>query len=259
MSDCKKFKNKKAVLLDLDGTVYAGEAAIPGASEFVRDCAARGIRCVFVTNRANRTPEEVRDQLVSMGIDCRASDIITTATATALYVGSGSAYVIGEHGLTSALEAQGIKITDKNPDCVIASLDRFFTYDKLATAASLLEKGAKFIATNLDARLKLKDSIMPGSGSIAAAVSTASGKTPVVIGKPERHLVEVALKLCGATKDEALIVGDNIDTDIGAGANAGIETVLLLTGVSTRADAEKSRFKPDAIAEDYAQLSALVF
>ena len=255
----KSFANKKAILLDLDGTVYAGENAIPGAAEFICDCAARGIRCVFVTNRSNRTPEEVCDQLVSMGIDCKAADIITTATATALHIGAGSAYVIGEFGLTSAFEAQGIKITDQNPDYVVASLDRFFTYEKLATAANLIENGAKFIATNLDAHLKLKDRVVPGSGSIAAAVATASGKTPVVIGKPERHLVEAALKLCGVTKEEALIVGDNIETDIGAGVNAGIDTALLLTGVSSLADAEKSQFKPTAIAADYAQLRRMIW
>ena len=254
----RKFPGKKAILLDLDGTVYAGDAAIPGAADFVRDCTARGIRCVFVTNRANRTPEEVRDQLLAMGIPCETRDIITTATATALHIKEGSAFVVGEHGLVSALEAQGIRITDEKPDYVVASLDRFFDYEKLRRAAWHLLDGAKFIATNRDAFLKTENDVIPGAGSIVAAIMTASGKTPTVIGKPEPLLIETALELCGVSKDEALLVGDNISTDIAAGINAGVDSVLLLTGVTTREQAAGSQIAPSAIAADYDELREMI-
>ena len=268
-----RFPNRKAVFLDLDGTVYSGAAAIPGAAEFVRDCTARGIRCVFVTNRANRTPEEVRDQLVSMGIPCVTDDILTTAAATANYIVSAgpdasdtghkpSAFIIGEHGLARAFAEHGIRITnetDEKPEFVVTSLDRSFTYDKMCRAVRHIVAGAKFIATNPDAFLTVEDGIMPGAGSIAAAVATASAGKPVIIGKPERHLIDLALALCGVTKEEALVVGDNIDTDIMAGINAGVETALMLTGVSTRDDVARTGIKPDAIAAGFNELGEMLF
>lgn len=249
----------KALLLDLDGTVYAGNHEIPGASAFIHSCRSVGIRCIFVTNRSNRTPEEVRDQLNSYGIECSADDVVTTSLATARFLKSGSAFIIGENGLKTALEAQGLVITPDSPDYVVVSIDRQFSYDKLKLACQLLQNGAKFIATNMDPRLKIEGTTVPGTGSIVAAVMTASGLVPVVIGKPERHTMDMALEKCQCQRSEALVIGDNLDTDIAAGINAGIETVLILTGVHTRADIATSPFKPTYVAEDFAELSAAFF
>lgn len=244
------------LLLDLDGTVYAGDHEVPGAAAFIRDAHAAGIRTIFVTNRSNRTPEEVCAQLASFNVECTVDDIVSTADGTAQYLRSGSAYVIGEYGLTHALETRGITLTDKNPDYVVVSLDRQFSYDKLKTATRLISEGATYIATNLDPRLKLGSFYMPGTGSIVASVTMASGQAPIVIGKPERHLMEMALERCGCTKTEALVIGDGIDTDIAAGINAGIDSVLLLTGVTTREDLAASQYKPTHIAEDFNALRA---
>ena len=157
------------------------------------------------------------------------------------------------------MEDQGIVITQDNPDYVIVSIDQQFTYDKLKLACQLLDKGAKFIATNMDTRLKLAGTIVPGTGSIVAAVMTASGRDPIVIGKPERHLMDMALEKCHCLPSEALVIGDNLDTDIAAGIHAGIDTVLLLTGVSTEADVAHSPFKPTYIIKDFAELTSAFF
>ncbi len=253
------FSKIKALLLDLDGTVYAGDHEIPGASEFIRKCRTAGIRSVFATNRSNRTPEVVCDQLNSYGIGCVPDDVVSTSIATARYVGSGTAFIIGEYGLQKALEDQGIVITENSPDYVIVSIDQQFTYDKLKLACKLLDKGAKFIATNMDPRLKLQGTTVPGTGSIVAAVMTASGRNPIVIGKPERHLMDMAIDKCHCLPSEALVIGDNLDTDIAAGIHAGIDTVLLLTGVSTEADVAQSPFKPTYIIKDFAELTSAFF
>ena len=257
------FHGKKLILLDLDGTVYAENAAIPGAAEFVRKCAQRGIRCAYVTNRANRTRAEVKAQLSEMGIPCTEQDIVTTAVAAAERIGGGAAFVVGEHGLLAALEERGVRIVNgagEKPDFVVVGLDRFFTYDKLRRAAEFIRAGARFVATNRDACLITDAGLIPGSGAIVAAVATAAGREPdEVVGKPEKGFIEMVLKTFGAPKNEALIVGDNIETDIGAGVNAGVETALMLTGVSGRSDAEKAKFKPDAVAENFAELEGMLF
>lgn len=248
----------KALLLDLDGTVYAGAQEVPGAAAFIRDATAAGIRCLYVTNRSNRTPDEVCAQLATYGIACTTDDIVSTAIATARYVRSGSAYVIGEAGLTRALEEQGITLTDTAPDTVIVSIDREFSYEKLKTACRLISQGATYIATNLDPRLKTATGLVPGTGSIVAAVTTASGVSPLVIGKPERHLMEMALQKCGCDKAEAWVVGDGLDTDIAAAINADLTSVLLLTGVTSREDLAASTLQPTYIAEHFAELRALM-
>lgn len=250
----------KALLLDLDGTVYRGADEVPGASGFLRHALARGIRCLYVTNRSNRPAEVVRDQLRGYGLPCETRDVITTADATARFVGGGSAYVVGEEGLHRALREHGIRETDTAPDTVVVSIDREFTYRKLDIASSLIRAGARYVATNTDACLATEDRLIPGTGSIVAAVSTAARRQPdATIGKPGRILFDYALEEAGCTADEALAIGDNLVTDIAAGVNAGIRTVLLLTGISRREDVRPDGPHPTWIAEDYAELSHLLF
>lgn len=248
----------KAVLLDLDGTVYLGEAEVPGASEFVAHCARRGLRCLFVTNRANRPPEAVRDQLRGFGVPCETRDVLTSAQATARYLAQGSAFMIGEEGMELALRGQGIRLTEDSPDAVVVSYDRQFSYAKLATACRLIGNGARFVATNPDHRLRVNGQTLPGTGSIVAAVATGSGVLPEIVGKPERRIFDMALETLGCRPDEALAVGDNLDTDIGASVAAGIPGVLMLTGISRREDCVPGKPQPDYIEADFAGLTRLV-
>jgi 4-nitrophenyl phosphatase len=248
----------KGMLLDLDGTVYLGEAEVTGASAFVREMKRRGIRILFVTNRANRTPETVSEHLRQYGIDCGPGDVLTSAEATALYLKRGTYYVIGEEGLERALREQGLTFNAVCPDYVIVGYDRQFSYDKLATACRLIGHGAALIATNPDSALKTSEGVLPGTGALVAAVATGSGAKPLCIGKPERRIFELAIERLGLDKDEVIAVGDNIETDIPAGFAAGIRTALILTGNSTRADAGRAAIQPTWIVEGYEELRAII-
>ena len=246
------------VILDLDGTVYLGSQQVPGASEFVAYLAEMGLQCLFVTNRSNRRPEDVAAHLQEYGSPCRVEDVLTSSQAAVQYLKSGSAYVIGEEGLTSELSKAGIAITDQSPEYVIVSLDRQFHYDKLMTASNLIAGGAKFIATNPDKVLKVATGLNPGTGSIVAAVEAASGVKPVVIGKPEKLIMDMALARMGLSAGDVIAVGDNVLTDIPAGAAAGMRTVLLLTGVSKRHEADSGPYRPDWVLEGFSELTELV-
>jgi 4-nitrophenyl phosphatase len=248
----------KGILFDLDGTVYLGAHEVPGASTFINSLTPRGIRSLFVTNRANRSPGEICEHLRSYGIDCVADDILTTAHATALHLKAGRYYHIGETALQDALDAQGLVYDEEHPDYVIVSFDRQFTYDKLKRAVALIGEGATFISTNPDRALKIEGGLLPGTGAIVAAVEAGSGQAPKTIGKPERLIFDIAVERMGLSRDEVIAVGDNLLTDIPAGAAAGIRTVLLLSGVSTREDIADSPCEPTWVAETFEELAAIV-
>jgi 4-nitrophenyl phosphatase len=248
----------RGVILDLDGSVYLGEEAVPGAAVFVQRARKGGLRVRFVTNRANRTAVEVRAQLTRLGMPCDAQDVVTSAEATAQFIGRGRAFVIGEEGLREALTRQGIVLTDQSPDYVVVSFDRGFNYEQLTRACRLIHAGATFVATNPDRALKTETGLVPGTGAIVAAVAAGCGVDPLMIGKPERRIMDMAIAGMGLTPDQVLVVGDNVATDVPAGAAAGARTVLLLTGVSTREDLARAAVQPDWVARDYDDLWRIV-
>ncbi|MEH6629623.1 MAG: HAD-IIA family hydrolase [Halopseudomonas aestusnigri] len=251
-----------ALLFDLDGTIYRGTDAIPGASEFIALLKERGIPFLFVTNRGNRRPEEVAEQLNSMGIPCTQNDVLTSAQAVAMELEKGTrAYCLGEKGLTSTLEEAGIVITDGSNDteAVIVSYDRGINYEKLSKALRLIDGGARFIATNTDRLITVEDGILPEAGPIVAAVQAATEKDPEIFGKPEKPIMDAALKRLGKKASECAIIGDNIFTDILAGHKSGMKSILILTGVANREDGEKAELKPTWIVEDYQGLEKLFF
>jgi len=248
----------KGIILDLDGTVYLGGHEIPGAGDFVRACHNHGIRCLFVTNRSNRTPVVVAEQLQGYGIECTEEDIWTSSQATAHYLHKSSAYTIGESALDEALLAEGFTITDKSPEYVIVGFDREFTYAKLKLACNLIHKGARFIATNPDHGLPLHDRVAPGTGAIVAAVATGSKTEPLFIGKPERRIMDMGADRLGLDPSDILAVGDNLTTDVIAGQAAGMQTALILTGYSKRADLETAPIQPDYTVDTYAELHEIM-
>jgi 4-nitrophenyl phosphatase len=249
----------QGVIFDLDGTIYRGSQAVPGAAEFVGQLAAHGIKVLFVTNRSNRTPESVCTQLRSYGIACTAENILTSAQATARHLRSGSVFFIGEEGLERALLQAGLTMDPQSPDYVVVGFDRAIDYTKLEKATRLIRAGARFIATNPDKAVNADGGISPGNGAIVAAIATASGVSPVVVGKPERAIIDIALERMGLSPEHVILVGDNLETDIKAGINAGIRTILILTGVSTRKDVMVSSVKPHRVVEDYEELAHVVF
>ena len=244
----------KGILFDLDGTVYLGEKEVPGAAKFINDLKPNGIRALYVTNRSNRSADVVCDHLRGYGIECEEDDIISTADAAALYLKPGSYYAIGEENLFDTLNRHGFTYDDKAPDYVIVSFDREFNYDKLKTAVGFIYKGAKFVSTNPDHALKMYDDILPGTGAIVAAVEVGSGIKPITVGKPERIIFDIAIERIGVNRSEVIAVGDNLLTDIPAGAAAGIRTALILTGMSKREDVATSPVEPTWIVDGYEEL-----
>ncbi len=244
----------RGLILDLDGTVYRGEEAVPGAAEAISSLRARGVAIRYVTNRANRTTGEVQRQLQGMGLECGPDEVITSAEATADFLEPEPVYVIGERGLLEALDRRGFVIDAVSAKTVIVSYDRGFSYDKLATAARLIGNGARFVATNADRGLRIASGLVPGTGSLVAAVETATGVKPLIVGKPERLIFDITLRSMGLSAENVVAVGDNLDTDIPAGAAAGIRTAFILTGVSTRADLARTSVAPTWVVEDYTEL-----
>lgn len=249
----------RGVIFDLDGTVYRGAEAVPGAADLIRDLRTRGVQVRFATNRANRPADVVRDQLTSMGLDCDLDDIFTTAEATADVLKPGRYYLIGEAGVGRALENRGFVPDQTAPDYVVVSYDREFSYRKLAIAQRLILDGAQFVATNPDRILSMADGLVPGAGSIVAAVVAATGVDPLVIGKPGRRLFDWALARMGLPATAVIAVGDNLDTDIPAGKAAGMRTMLMLTGVTQRDELARTKTLPTWVAQDYVEARAIFY
>ncbi len=249
------------LVLDLDGVVHRGDAAIssaPATLEMVRD---RGVPIVFLTNNSARTPEQVTARLVSMGIPARTQEVLTSALATADMLErdgmSGSdAFVIGEDGIRSALGSIGIRVLDGEPeraDLVVVGWDRSADYSALRTASLLVERGARLVATNADRSFPAADGLWPGAGALLAAITTTTGATPTVVGKPARPMFEAARRMVGATMP--LMVGDRLDTDIGGAAGAGWDSMLVLSGASTPADLPGAPALPTFVARDIAAVA----
>jgi 4-nitrophenyl phosphatase len=249
----------QGIIFDLDGTIYRGSQAVPGAADFVSRVAEQGIKVLFVTNRSNRTPESVCTQLRGYGISCTIENILTSAQATARHLRSGSVFFIGEEGLEQALLEAGLTMDPESPDYVVVGFDRAINYTKIEKASRLIRAGARFIVTNPDKAVNADGGISPGNGAIVAAIATASGVSPIVVGKPERAIIDIALERMGLEPENVILVGDNLETDIKAGISAGISTILILTGVSTRMDVMNSLVKPHRVVENYAELAHIMF
>ena len=231
-----------AVFLDLDGVVYRGDTPISGVPEVLRSLSAAGVPKAFLTNNASRTPEQVAEALKRMGVDAAADEVLTSAVATAEllaregYAGS-RAYAVGERGVRTALAAVGILVVDEpsaGVDLVVVGWDRSVDYDKLRNASLLVERGARLVATNADASYPAPDGLWPGAGAILAAITTTTGATPTVVGKPERGMFDAAAARCGAT--HPLVVGDRLDTDVRGAAGAGMDSLLVLSGAASATD-----------------------
>jgi 4-nitrophenyl phosphatase len=248
----------RAVLFDLDGVVYVGSTPCAGAQEIFDWLAGQGRPYCLVTNNSTRTPEQYQEKLQAMNIDVPLPTIFTSALATAQYLRKryptgAPVFMIGEDGVRDALEESGFWLVDRQPKLVCVGLDQELTYAKLRTACLAIRAGAEFIATNPDRTLPTEAGLVPGNGATLAALTTATDVTPVVIGKPSATMIDLAIERMGARKDEVAIIGDRLDTDIEAGANAGITTVLILTGVHHVSDIPSFPAAPDFIVENLDQ------
>ncbi|WP_028783585.1 TIGR01457 family HAD-type hydrolase [Thalassobacillus devorans] len=241
-------KNYRAYLIDLDGTMYRGTERIEAASDFIKKLNNKKLPHLFVTNNSSRRPEQVADKLNHMDIPAAKEQVYTTSMATAQYIKDqhpgADVYAIGEEGLLTALKEAGLNLVEENADYVIIGIDRGITYDKLAAACLNVRNGAVFLSTNGDVAIPTEQGMLPGNGSLTSVVTVSTGVEPVFIGKPEPIIMEQAMQTLGYDKNEVLMVGDNYNTDIKAGMNAGIDTLMVFTGVTSKEDLSNYNQQP---------------
>ena len=249
----------RTFLVDLDGVVYAGNIPLPGAAAFFRFLGQTGRRFQCITNNSTLTAAQYVEKLAGMGIPVAESQVLTSSQAAAVHLRERLApgarvMAIGEDGVVRALLGAGFRLVERSPEVVVCGLDRRLSYERLARACLAIRAGAPLIATNPDLALPTEHGFLPGNGAVLAYLQAATGATPLVIGKPEATMLHVAMDLAGATPAETAIVGDGLLTDVLAGHRAGVTTILVLTGVATRADLPSAPARPDLVFEGLPQL-----
>jgi NagD protein len=245
-------------LMDMDGVLVREESVIPGAERFIARLAELGRPFLVLTNNSIYTRRDLAARLRLSGLDVPEEAIWTSALATARFLEDqrpgGTAYVIGEAGLTTALYESGYTLTERDPDYVVLGETRTYSFERITQAIRLVERGARFIATNPDPTGPSPDGPLPATGSVAALVSRATGVAPYFVGKPNPLMMRSALNALAAHSETAAMVGDRMDTDIVAGLEAGMEAILVLTGISTREAAERFPYRPSRIVDSIADL-----
>lgn len=247
------------LVIDMDGVLYRGNEPLPRLPEFIRFLRDRNIGFVMATNNSGSTPEQYAAKLGKMGATVEPHEIMTSGTATAAWLaaryGRGTrVHVFGEDSLRDAMAKAGFTVVDDGAEVVAASIDWGVTYDKIKRAAVQIRRGAAFVATNLDPTRPTEEGLVPGTGALIAAIEVGSGVKPIAIGKPEPAMFEMAMQQIGATPECTATLGDRIDTDMDGGRRAGLRTILVLSGSTSRPEAEA--YGPDFLFEDIADLLA---
>jgi NagD protein len=244
--------------MDMDGVLVHEEQAIRGADQFIKSLTSAGLPFLVLTNNSIYTPRDLSARLLRSGIDLPPERIWTSALATAQFLNiqrpEGTAYVIGEAGLTTALHEIGYTLTERDPDYVVLGETRTYSFEAITRAIRLIAAGAKFIATNPDPTGPSTEGLLPATGAVAAMITRAIGVVPYFVGKPNPLMMRSALREIGAHSETTVMIGDRMDTDIIAGLEAGLETVLVLTGISTIEDADRFAYRPSRIVESIAEL-----
>lgn len=252
-------KNLRYLLIDLDGVLYRGDQILGGAAQWIEWLREQGIGFRLVTNNATLTQSQYVTKLGGMGIQVREDEVFTSSLATALYlerqgaVGQ-AAYVIGEAGVIEALRGIGMTVGTGEPEWVVVGLDRHVTYDKLADAALAIRAGATFVGTNPDTSFPTERGLLPGAGALQAVLIAATGVQPVVVGKPEPLMLQLAMASLGGTVANTAMLGDRLDTDILGAHRLRIPSILVLTGVSTREDVGQNDVRPHLVVDNLPDL-----
>jgi 4-nitrophenyl phosphatase len=260
------FPNIKTFLIDGDGVLWRADQAIPGLNHFFDGLEQRGIQWALLTNNNTRTAGAYVQKLRGFGVQADESIVFTSSTVTADYLkgryGHGApVHVVGMRGLINTLEDAGFKVTHgKTPPAhdvvaVAAGMDRAISYDKILVAMRLILNGAQFIATNTDGSFPAPDGLSPGTGIVIAALRAATGVEPTVMGKPEAHIFQTAMRRFDATPETAAMVGDRLETDILGANRLGIETIAVLTGVTSHEQIRASEIKPDHVFDSIAEFT----
>jgi len=249
----------KNYLIDMDGVIASGATLLPGAAEFVERLRTQGIPFLILTNNSLYTPRDLQVRLSYMGLDVLPEAIFTSALATAQFLHTqrpgGRAYVIGESGLTTALHDIGYVLTDQEPEYMVLGETTAYSFERITRAIRFVAAGARFIATNPDVMGPGEGGIVPATGAVAALISAATGVKPYFIGKPNPLMMRTALRTLGAHSEDSVMIGDRMDTDIVAGIESGLRTILVLTGVTKREQVERFPYRPTWVCESIADVA----
>ncbi|MFH0738020.1 MAG: HAD-IIA family hydrolase [Candidatus Micrarchaeota archaeon] len=253
----------KAVIFDLDGTLYVGKTPVPGAAERLAELRGKGIKVLFLTNAATRSRKGIVDKLKKMGFSAEKDEVYGGAFMLARYISEKhpgkTVYVVGEKGIFEEFKDAGIETADR-ADIVAVGLDRHVTYEKLAKAHVNIEKGALFIASNRDHTYPTEEGHLPGAGAIVAALENSSGKSPIVVGKPNLYVLNLIEKDHLIKREEMLMVGDRLETDVAFAKDGGMQAALVLTGstrkeeIAKRGAMKKNGKSPDFVFDSVAKL-----
>ena len=247
------------VLIDIDGVIYRGSQLIPGAERFIHELMAREIPFLFLTNNSQRTRRDVATKLNRLGIRATEDHVFTCAVATARFLAgqkpNGTAFVLGDSGLMTALHRNGYSIVDKDPDYVVVGEGRTFTFEMLEQATNMVLAGAKLVATNMDPNCPTSSGTRPGCGAIVALIEKATGINAFSVGKPSPLMFRGARKQLKLDAARTIMIGDTMDTDIVGGVQLGYHTILTLTGGTRRENLTRFAYRPDLIIESIDELN----
>lgn len=260
------FSDINALIIDMDGVLWHGNQPLPGLLDFFHTLRSKRLPFILATNNASQTKKQYVDKLAALNIDVSTSEILTSGSATAVYLAkryepaSTRVFVIGENGATKPLLEQGFSLTDlfeiksedssRGADVVVCGLDRHLSWEKLATATLNIRAGADFIGTNGDTTLPTERGVTIGNGAILAALEAATGVKPLLVGKPEPIMYQQALKILGTKPEETVAIGDRLNTDILGAVRTGIRSLLVLSGISTRHDLQSVDYHPTWVMQD---------
>ena len=253
---------KHGYLIDMDGVLYRGPELIPGADDFIHQLRRRDIPFRFLTNNSQRTRRDVVAKLARMGVEVEEEHVFTCAMATARFLAQqkpgGTAFVIGEGGLLTALHQNGYAVVDQDPDYVVVGEGRTFNLELVEAAVRMILGGAKLIATNLDPNCPTHNGLRPGCGALVALLETATGVKAFSVGKPSPVMMRAARKELGLSTDETTMIGDTMETDILGAVQLGFHAVLVLSGGTSREDLDRYAYRPDLVVSSLAEFSELL-
>jgi NagD protein len=244
-------KNKAGFIIDMDGVIYHGNRLLPGVTEFLSWLESSGKKYLFLTNASERTPKELHEKLLRLGINVGEEHFYTSALATAGFLASqkpnGSAYIIGDAGLIHALYSVGYTINNVNPDYVVVGDTHSFNFEMIEKAVNLVIKGAKLIGTNPDISGPVETGITPSTAALVAPIEIVAGKKAYFVGKPNPLMMRIALRKLGVKREDAIVIGDRMDTDVRCGLEAELDTLLVMSGITKREDIDKFPYRPQFV------------
>lgn len=256
----EELRAKAGFISDMDGVIYHGYQLVPGACRLVAWLENNQKSYLFLTNSSQRSPRELSQKLRRLGVEVPEARFYTSAMATASFLKSqcpgGSAYVIGEPALTNALYEAGFTMNERDPDYVVVGETSAYTYDRICHAVHLVNNGARLIGTNPDVTGPVERGVIPATGALMAPIEMATGARAYYVGKPNAVMMRSALQRLGCPRERSIIIGDRMDTDIVAGIEAGIETVLVMTGVTTKKTMKAFAYRPSLVLESVAAIPA---